>query len=108
MNAQNNDALKSRAELTNYEATSRYEDVIRFINELQKRTDLVRVESFGETEEKRAMPLMILANPPVGDPREAAASDKPIVFVMANIHGGEVEGKEAVQHLARRMVSGDL
>ena len=32
----------------------------------------------------------------------------PVVFVMANIHAGEVEGKEAVLHLARRLTLGDL
>ena len=39
---------KSKAELTNYEETSRYEDVIKFIAELQKVTDLLRVETFGK------------------------------------------------------------
>ena len=31
-----------------------------------------------------------------------------MVFVQANIHAGEVEGKEAILMLARRLVSGDL
>jgi len=109
MASQDIGVLKSRAELSNYEETSRYEDVIRFVQELQtRRGDLVRFQSFGETEEKRALPLMILANPAVGSPKEAAASRKPVVFVMANIHGGEVEGKEAMLHLSRRLVDGDL
>jgi hypothetical protein len=103
-----NDQLKSRAELTNYEETSRYEDVLRFIGELQKRTDKLRVESFGKTEEGRDLPLMIFADPPVAQPREALASGKPVVFIMANIHAGEVEGKEATLHLARRIATGDL
>ena len=30
------------------------------------------------------------------------------MFVQANIHAGEVEGKEAILMLARRLVSGDL
>ena len=30
------------------------------------------------------------------------------MFVQANIHAGEVEGKEAILKLARRLVSGDL
>ena len=30
------------------------------------------------------------------------------MFLLANIHGGEVEGKEAVQVLMRRLTSGDL
>ena len=53
-NPQQDDKLKSRAELSNYEETSRYEDVLRVIGELQKRTPNLRVESFGKTTEGRA------------------------------------------------------
>jgi len=100
--------LKSHAELTNYEETSRYDDVLRFFNELQKRSPLVRIETFGHSVEGRALPLVILSDPPISEPRDARALGKPVVFVFANIHAGEVEGKEAVQHLARRIVLGDM
>ena len=100
--------LKSRAELTNYEETSRYEDVLRFFGELQKQSPLVRIETFGQSVEGRALPLVIFSDPPISNPRDARATGKPIVFVFANIHAGEVEGKEAVQHIARRIVLGDM
>ena len=58
------DKLKSRAELTNYQETSRYEDVLRFIGELQKRSPLVRFEFFGKTTERRELPLITIADPP--------------------------------------------
>jgi Zinc carboxypeptidase len=102
------DRLKSRPESTNYEETSRYDDVMRFIDELQKRTDKLRIEYFGKTEEGRELPLMILTDPPIAQPREALASGKPVLFIMANIHAGEVEGKEAMVRLSRRIVDGDL
>src|SRR6266436_6157241 len=102
------DSLKSRAEQTNYEETSRYDDVVRFFNQLQQRTSLMRLENFGKSHEGRALPLAILSDPPIAQPREARVSGKPIVFVLANIHAGEVEGKEAAQHLARRLLNGDL
>jgi len=100
--------LKSHAEQTNFEETSRYDDVLKFFNELQKQSPLVRVGTFGTTVEGRALPLVVLADPPISDPRDARASGKPIVFVFANIHAGEVEGKEAMQHMSRRIVMGDL
>jgi Zinc carboxypeptidase len=107
--AQTNDSvLLSRAESSHYEETSRYDDVLRFFNELQLRSPLMRQEFFGRTQEGRAMPLVILSDPPISDPREARASGKPVIFIMANIHAGEVEGKEAMQHLARRILTGDL
>src|SRR5713101_5026414 len=78
--AQDN-TLKSHAELTNYEETSRYDDVLRFFDELQKRSPLVRVETFGHSVEGRVLPLVILSDPPISQPRDARASGKPIVFV---------------------------
>jgi hypothetical protein len=108
MTYRSTDQLKSRPESTNYEETSRYEDVMRFIFDLQRRTDKLRIEYFGKSEEGRELPLMIFADPPIAQPREALASGKPIIFVMANIHAGEVEGKEAVVHLSRRIAGGDM
>jgi hypothetical protein len=103
-----NDQLKSRAEQTNYEETSRYHEVMRFIGDLQKGTDNLRVEYFGKTEEGRDLPLLVFANSPLAFPREARDSGKPIIFIMANIHAGEIEGKEAMLHLSRRIATGDL
>jgi hypothetical protein len=99
---------QSTPERSNYEQTSRYADVVKFFQELQRQSPLLRVASFGKTNEERDLPLVIISDPPVFTPREAHAAGKPIVFVMANIHAGEVEGKESVQHLSRRLVSGDL
>jgi len=39
--------LKSHAELSNYEETSRLEDVQRFFDELNRRSPLIHLESFG-------------------------------------------------------------
>lgn len=100
--------LKSQAEASNFEETARYTDVIDFLKELQKRSPLLRMETLGSSHEGRQLPLMILSDPPVSTPREASQSGKPVVFLMANIHAGEVEGKEAAQHLARRILLGEL
>ncbi len=98
----------TRAEQTGFEDTSRYEDVRTFIAQLAEQTNRVRVESFGTSEEGRDLPLLVVGDPPAATPQQAAASRRPVVFVMANIHAGEVEGKEALLHLARRLALGDL
>jgi hypothetical protein len=109
MNANGNqNTLQSRAERTNYTETSRYADVMEFIAQVQRLNPNVKVESFAVTTEGRALPLVILANPAISSPVEAATSGKLVVFIMANIHAGEVEGKEAVQHLMRDIVTGPL
>ncbi len=98
----------TRAELTNYEQTSRYDDVIRFCDELGKLSPLVRVDTFGKSEEGRNLPLLILSDPPITSRSDAVRAGKPVIFVMANIHAGEVEGKEASLDVARRLATGDL
>jgi murein tripeptide amidase MpaA len=97
---------QTRAERTRFEETSRYEEVRAFLDALLP-TGRVRVESFGKSEEGRDLPLAIVGAPPATAP-PARPGGLPLVLVMANIHAGEVEGKEASLHLMRRMVSGDL
>ncbi len=100
--------LRTRAEVTNYDETSSYADVQRVITGLVSSSPLVYTESFGKTEEGRDLPLMVISDPKVTTPEAARKLGRPLVFVQANIHAGEVEGKEAVLMLARRLVSGDL
>lgn len=94
---------RSRAEASDYVETSRYDEVMRFAKELDARSPLVRLETFGQSEEGRDLPLLVLGKWGNGD-----SPHFPVVFVMANIHAGEVEGKEATLHLARRLALGDL
>jgi Zinc carboxypeptidase len=99
--------LQTRPERTNFEETSRFEDMTTFLAALSAKSPLVRVQTFGTTEEGRSMPLVTLSNPAVSRPADRPAG-RPVVFLLANIHGGEVEGKEAVQVLMRRLTGGDL
>jgi hypothetical protein len=101
------DPLQSRPERTNFEETSRYEDLSTFLRAIAAKSPLVRTMTFGTTEEGRPMPLVTLSNPAVARPADTPAG-RPVVFLLANIHGGEVEGKEAVQVLMRRLTGGDL
>lgn len=99
---------QTRAEMTNYEETSSYSDVMFVIDDLVKSNSIVYADSFGQTEEGREMPMLVISDPKVATPEAAHRLGRPIVFVQANIHAGEVEGKEAILKLAQRMVSGDL
>jgi hypothetical protein len=53
--------------------------------------------TIGTSHQNRAVPYLVLSRPLVSTPEAARASGKPIVYVQGNIHGGEVEGKEAMQ-----------
>jgi Zinc carboxypeptidase len=101
------DPLRTRPERTNFEETSTLEDITAFLVALSAQSPLVQVQTFGTSEEGRQMPLVTLSNPAVARPADVPAG-RPVVFLLANIHGGEVEGKEAVQVLMRRLTGGDL
>ena len=100
--------LRTRAETSDYAETSRYDDVMRVTRGIAESRALARVETFGRSEEGRELPLLVLANPAIASPDAARRLRRPIVFIQANIHGGEVEGKEASLQLARRLTTGDL
>jgi hypothetical protein len=99
--------LQTTAEATAYADTSRYADVQRVVHALAE-SPLVHTESIGQSEEGRDLPLLVVAEPKVASAEAARKLGRPIVLVQANVHAGEVEGKEATLILARRLVDGDL
>lgn len=90
------------AERTNFAETSHYADVIGFIEGLQAAGAPVRLHYIGSSAEGKRMPLMVVSRPPSLDAKRARALGRPVVYIQANIHAGEVEGKEAILHLVRR------
>ena len=95
------------AEKSDYRATSRHADVVAYCKELAEKAPLVRLTEIGKSAEGRSLPLIILADPPVTTPDEATKTGKLVVMVFANIHAGEVDGKEAALMLARDIALGD-
>jgi len=105
---ENDTALRTRAELTRFTETSRAEDVTRVLSALERASSSVYVTEFGRSPEARPLPLAVVSTPGVKDAATAKRTGKPRVLVLANIHAGEVEGKEAALILARRLTLGDL
>jgi hypothetical protein len=89
------------AEASLYKSTSLYKDVMTFIGALQQQSPLIHVEFLCRSAEGRDVPLMILADPPVSSPQDLNRDGRAVVYIQANIHAGEVEGKEASLMLAR-------
>ena len=101
-------AQTTRAERTAYRETSSYQDVMAFLDSLQLRTGEIRVGILATSPEGRAVPYTIVSRPLVTTPAEAKRSGKPVIYLQANIHAGEVEGKEAAQMLLRDLTVGPL
>lgn len=101
-------AQTTRPERTNFRETSSYADVLAFLDSLQRVAPDVRVGILATTVEGRRVPFVIASRPMVSSPAEAHRSGKLIVYLQANIHAGEVEGKEAAQMLLRDLTRGAL
>jgi hypothetical protein len=95
-------------EATDYTRTSIYPEVLDFLYQIEKTSSLVAIVPLTTSAEGRMVPLVILSKERIRTPNELRATGKPAVLVMANIHAGEVEGKEACQMLIREVGSGRL
>jgi hypothetical protein len=101
-------AQSTHPERSSYRETSSYADVLAFLDSLQRKSEEVRIGTLGTSSEGRRIPYVVAARPAVTGPTEARRSGKPVIYLQANIHGGEVEGKEAAQMLLRDLTVGSL
>jgi hypothetical protein len=72
-----------------------------FIAELQRLSPYLRVETLCTSAEGRDVPLLVIGKPLPALPSSLGNDPRKIVYIQANIHAGEVEGKEATLMLAR-------
>jgi len=96
---------QTRPERTEYRETSRYDDVIAFLNALP-RSPRIHQTTMGYTGEGRAIPLVVVGNVADASPASVLRPGKLRVYIQANIHAGEVEGKEAMLVLLRDVAAG--
>jgi hypothetical protein len=101
-------AQTTRAERSGYTETSSHADVVGFVDSLQRLGAGIRVGRLGQSPMGKPLPYVILSRPLVDAPARAARTGKPVIYVQGNIHGGEVEGKEASLMLVRELTLGSL
>jgi len=98
--------LLTVAEESGFTRTSLHSDVLDFVAGLQAMSPLVRVETMAVSSEGRPLPMLVIGDPVPASPLDLSYDDRAVVYIQANIHAGEVEGKEAVLMLARDIVQG--
>ncbi len=98
--------LQTRAERSNYEETSTYQDVMDFLNVVADASPLIHLTTFGTTFEGRDMPLAVVGNVAGTSPEDVLATGKTRIYIQGNIHAGEVCGKEAMQMFLRDVAQG--
>ncbi len=99
--------LKTRPESTNFEETSRYEDVMSFVESVGAASPDMHLTTLGYSMEGRRLPVVVVGDVADATAEAVLASGKLRMFVQGNIHAGEVCGKEAMLVLLRSLADGE-
>lgn len=94
------------AEKSNFLSTSREADVNDFITQISKNSASIKVETLAISTEGRQIPMLIIADPMIDSPAQLGNDPRMVFYIQANIHAGEVEGKEASLMFARDLLKG--
>lgn len=97
----------TRPERTDYRETSRHSDVMEFVNRVTAESPLLRLTRVGYSLEGRELPVVVAGDVPDASSEAVMGSGKLRVFILANIHAGEVAGKEAALMLLRAIAAGE-
>ncbi len=101
--------IQTPGEKTKFQAgATMYDDLMKFVYELDSKSDLMQVKKVTQTLRGRDVVLCVMSNPPIYQPSDIMGSDKPIVLIVNNVHGGEVAGREASLILMRDLLFGEL
>ncbi len=92
------------AEKSDYKTTSTYAEVMDFIKEVNHQSSILGIEYFATTTYGKKLPLLIIADPLPQSPDDLKNDDRVVVYIQANIHSGEVEGKEGSLMLLRDLL----
>src|SRR3954462_3358460 len=99
--------LKTTPEATDYKATSSYDEVVKFMKAVDEASPIIFYTTYGTTFEKREMPMAVVGTGlKDASPAAVKASRKLRVHIQANVHAGEVEGKESCLVLLREFALG--
>jgi hypothetical protein len=94
------------AERSSFESTANESEVNEFIREIDQKSKILRVETIAVSTEGRPIQMMIIADPMIKSQGKLVTDPRIVFYIQANIHAGEVEGKEASLMFARDLVSG--
>ena len=97
-------SFQTVAEKSDFKSTSNYSDVRTFIDQLKKSSRFIRTENLATSTEGREIPLMIIGNPLPASPKDLINDNRIVVYIQADIHAGEVEGKEATLMYVRDLL----
>jgi hypothetical protein len=94
------------AEKSGFTKTSLYKDIMDLLFWAQNRIDYIKLVTLARSHEGRIIPMLVISESGIGSAYELKMTGKPAVLIQANIHAGEIEGKEASLMFIRDLVQG--
>jgi dipeptidyl-peptidase 4 len=96
---------RTAAELSGFHSHTSHAEMMAFLTELRARSPFLRLGTYGESREGRALPYVILSRPAVAGPQEAALLGRPVVLLSANVHGDERTLRESLLLMLREIAT---
>lgn len=101
--------LTTVSERSGFQATGRYDEVIKLCGDFQKAYPKeVKCIEFGRTPEDRPMLALVVTRTSAFTPQAAAKKGLPVTLIQGGIHAGEIDGKDAGFLALREMLAGRL
>ena len=100
-------AWQTPAERSGFQSTPSYDETIAFLRRLEARSPALRLGFYGNSGEGRPLPFVVVSREGAFTPQAAQAQDKPIVMIVAGIHAGEIDGKDALLMILRDIALGE-
>lgn len=85
-----------------------HEEMLAYVEDLARRSDVARVRRVGTSQEGRALPVLILSSDRVQTGAQARRLGRPVVVLAGLQHGNEPAGGEAMLVLAKELATGSL
>ncbi len=85
-----------------------HEEMLAFVEGLQRRAKVVQVRMVGASQEGRAIPALVLSGSDRKSPADLRRLGRPVVVMAGLQHGNEPAGGEAMLVLAQELATGSL
>ena len=97
--------LRTPAEESGFTEYTSYYEMMDYLEDIRALSPDVRMGIYGETRQGRELPYLVFSRPEVTQGWEAAALDRPVVELHANVHGGERDFRESLLLLTRELAT---
>jgi len=101
-----NPGILTIPEKSDFKRTSLHNEVLNFLHILKKQSGKIKLTTLCSSTEGKEVPLVIVSNEGISSPRQMRALNRSAILFVANIHAGEIEGKEASLMVLRDIAEG--